>query len=225
MMRNGTLHRYFLNNSDKRLHKWIHYFDIYERHFQRFVYKKPVILEIGVAGGGSLQMWKEYFGEGSKVIGIDIDPKCKQFEDDNIEVFIGSQDDPNVINAIAEKYPSLDIVLDDGSHIMQHMKKSFELIYEQVSDNGVYMVEDTHTCYWESYGGGLRADHSFIEFAKSKIDEINAVHTRGKVPVSLFTQSTDSVIFYDSVVVFEKRKQGTRQALITAPMQQHEKIK
>ena len=225
MMRNGTLHRYFLNNSDKRLHKWIHYFDIYVRHFQRFVYKKPVILEIGVAGGGSLQMWKEYFGEGSKVIGIDIDPKCKQFEDDNIEVFIGSQDDPNVINAIAEKYPSLDIVLDDGSHIMQHMKKSFELIYEQVSDNGVYMVEDTHTCYWESYGGGLRADHSFIEFAKSKIDEINAVHTRGKVPVSLFTQSTDSVIFYDSVVVFEKRKQGTRQALITAPMQQHEKIK
>ena len=224
-MRNGTLHRYFLNNSDKRLHKWIHYFDIYERHFQRVVYKKPGILEIGVAGGGSLQMWKEYFGEGSKVIGIDIDPKCKQFEDDNIEVFIGSQDDPNVINAIAEKYPSLDIVLDDGSHIMQHMKKSFELIYEQVSDNGVYMVEDTHTCYWESYGGGLRADHSFIEFAKSKIDEINAVHTRGKVPVSLFTQSTDSVIFYDSVVVFEKRKQGTRQALITAPMQQHEKIK
>ena len=222
-MPNGTLHRYFLNNSHKRLHKWIHYFDIYERHFERFVDKKPVILEIGVAGGGSLQMWKEYFGEGSKVIGIDIDPKCKQFESDNIEVFIGSQDDPNVINAITDKYPSLDIVLDDGSHIMRHMKKSFELLYEKVSDNGVYMVEDTHTCYWERYEGGLRADNSFIEFAKSKIDEINAVHTRGKVPISLFTQGTDSVVFYDSVVVFEKRKQGTRQAPITAPMEQHEK--
>ena len=70
----GILHRYFLNNSSNRLHKWLHYFDIYERHLSKFRNHSPVILEIGVFGGGSLQMWLEYYGKGSKVVGLDIDP-------------------------------------------------------------------------------------------------------------------------------------------------------
>jgi cephalosporin hydroxylase len=99
-MIDGLLHRYFLNNSHKRLHKWVHYFDIYERHLARFRGKAPVMIEIGVAGGGSLAMWKEYFGPGSHIIGIDHNPQCKAHEDDGIEVFIGSQDDPAMINEI-----------------------------------------------------------------------------------------------------------------------------
>jgi hypothetical protein len=54
----GFLHRYFLNNGYLRLHKWMHYFDIYEHHFARFRGKSPTVLEIGVKGGGSLAMWK-----------------------------------------------------------------------------------------------------------------------------------------------------------------------
>ncbi len=73
-MNDGFLHKYFLNNSSKRLHKWNHYFDIYERHFSRFRGKNLVMLEIGVFGGGSLDMWKAYLGEEAKVIGVDINP-------------------------------------------------------------------------------------------------------------------------------------------------------
>ena len=79
-MDSSFLHRYFLNNSHKRLHKWIHYFDIYETHFARFRGKAPVMVEIGVMGGGSLKMWKEYFGEGSRIVGVDINPDCKVHE-------------------------------------------------------------------------------------------------------------------------------------------------
>jgi len=71
----GFLHRYFLENSSKLMHKWIHYFDIYERHFSRFRNAAPVILEIGVFGGGSLAMWKEYFGPSAQVLGLDINPE------------------------------------------------------------------------------------------------------------------------------------------------------
>lgn len=78
----SNLHEYFLNNSENIIHKWIHYFDIYERHLCRFIEKSPVIMEIGVGGGGSLQMWKNYFGKGSKVIGLDIDTNCKKHEED-----------------------------------------------------------------------------------------------------------------------------------------------
>lgn len=217
-MGNGFLHRYFLNNSSKRLHKWNHYFDIYERHFSRFREKPVVMLEIGVMGGGSIQMWKEFLGPDAKIIGIDINPDCKTHEGENIEVFIGSQDDPQLIDAVFKKYPNIDIVLDDGSHLMKHMIASFELIYNRLNSNGVYLVEDTHTCYWFEYEGGLLREGSFIEFAKNKIDEINAVHARDALPVTEFTRSTDSITAYDSVIVFERRKQGFRQAPITQSM-------
>lgn len=217
-MSDGFLHRYFLNNSHKRIRKWVHYFDIYERHFARFRGTSPVMLEIGVQGGGSLAMWKEYFGPGCHIVGVDINPKCKAHEADGIEVFIGSQDDPDVINEIFSKYPKVDIVLDDGSHIMQHMIASFELIYDRIQPNGVYAVEDMHTCYWPKYGGGLKREGSFMEFVKNKLDEINAVHTKDALPVTDFTRFTDCIACYDSLVVFERRRQGLRQAPITQSM-------
>jgi cephalosporin hydroxylase len=217
-MSDGFLHKYFLNNSSKRLHKWNHYFDIYDRHLSRFRGKNLVMLEIGVFGGGSLDMWRAYLGSEAKIIGIDINPACKEYESDGVEVFIGSQDDPILIDAIFKKYPNISIVLDDGSHVMRHMNASFQLLYDRLDPNGVYIVEDTHTCYWPEYEGGLGQENSFIENVKKKIDELNAVHTREKLAVSKFTKSTNSICIYDSIVVFEKRPQGIRQAPITGPM-------
>jgi len=214
-MSDGFLHRYFLNNGRKRLHKWVHYFDIYERHFGRFRGRAPVMLEIGVAGGGSLQMWKDYFGHESKIIGLDIEPRCKEHEAEGIEIFTGSQDDPAVLQSILDKYPQIDIVLDDGSHIMHHMISTFEMLYPKIGANSVYMVEDCHTCYMDSFDGGVGRAGSFMEMVKNKLDEINAVHTDGAIPVSDFTRTTDSVCCYDSVIVFEKRPQGARQAPVT----------
>lgn len=176
------------------------------------------MIEIGVFGGGSLAMWREYFGKDSKIIGIDINPECKVHENDGVEIFIGSQNDPELIKQIFKKYPWVDIVLDDGSHMMHDMIASFELLYERIQPKGVYMVEDTHTCYWSEYGGGLREIGSFMEYSKGKLDELNAFHSRGVLPVSMFTKSTDHIAFYDSVVVFERRPQGMRQALITNTM-------
>jgi hypothetical protein len=218
-MNDGFLHKYFLNNGHKRLHKWLHYLDIYERHLSRFRNKRPVMLEIGVRGGGSLAMWREFFGRECQIIGIDIDPACKAHESEGIEIFIGSQDDPNLIGEIFEKYPKIDIVLDDGSHQMQHMIASFELMYSRLQNEGIYIVEDTHTCYWPKYGGGVKKEGTFMEYAKNKIDEINAVHTKGVIQPSLFTKSTDYIAFYDSMVVFERRNQGKRQAFITKGME------
>jgi hypothetical protein len=217
-MSDGFLHKYFLNNAGKRLHKWTHYFDIYEKHLERFRGQSPVIIEIGVFGGGSLEMWREYFGPGCRVIGVDIKPECKAHEGDGIEVFIGSQDDPDLLNSILSRYPEVDIVLDDGSHRMNHMIASFEFLYERLDPNGVYIVEDTLTCYDKRYGGGLKRKGSFMEFVKDKLDELHAVHTNGALPVTPFTRSTDSVSCYDSVVVFERAPQPRRQHLITHGM-------
>lgn len=218
MSSDGFLHRYFLNNGEKRLHKWLHYFDIYERHFERHRDRPIRMLEIGVHGGGSLRMWRDYFHGDSQIVGIDINPECAKHAFDNIDIRIGSQDDTAFLSSVADEFGGFDIVLDDGSHVNSHVIKTFETLYGRVSPSGTYLIEDMHTSYWPKFGGGLRKEGSFIEFAKSKIDELNAQHIREGLDVSSITQTTDSIVFYDSVVVFERRPQGMRQHLVTRPM-------
>jgi len=70
----------FLTNEGKRMHKWVHYFPIYERHFAWYRNKSLTFLEIGVARGGSLPMWQRFFGPLAKIVGIDHEESCKAHE-------------------------------------------------------------------------------------------------------------------------------------------------
>lgn len=202
----SDLEKYFRKNDDKLIHKWIHYFDIYERHFKRFRNKEIVILEIGVYQGGSLQMWKDYFGSKAKIYGIDIEPKCKALEEDNIEIFIGSQSDRKFLREVKNSIPKIDILIDDGGHRMEQLIISFEELFDHVKDDGVYLAEDLHTSYWKSWGGGYKRKNTFIEYSKNFIDFLNAYHSKQKsLQVSSFTKSVDSLHYYDSILVIEKR--------------------
>lgn len=194
----------FLTNDGRLIHKWKHYFPIYERHFREFVYKPVTFIEIGCGRGGSLQMWKRYFGPHARIVGIDILPECKEFEEDQIEIRIGAQQDLQFLENVIAEFGAPDIVLDDGSHVMSHVIASFQFLYPRVVKNGVYLVEDLHTAYWEEYEGGLRKPTTFIELSKNLLDELNADHSRGALVPTEFTQTTLSMHFYDSVVVFEK---------------------
>jgi hypothetical protein len=194
----------FLTNDKRQIHKWTHYFPIYERHFARFRNQSIVFIEIGVQEGGSLQLWKRYFGPFARIVGIDIEPSCKNVEEDQIEVRIGDQSNPEFLKTVIEEFGRPTVVLDDGSHMMAHVSASFDYLYPQLEQNGVYFVEDLHTAYWEEYGGALHSPASFIERAKNMIDDLNADHSRGARPASSFSQTTLSMHFYDSVIVFEK---------------------
>ena len=112
----NDLERYFNENKGRLIHKWHHYFEIYDNHFKRFRDKEVVILEIGVSQGGSLQMWKNYFGPKAKIYGVDLNPKCKELEEENIKIFIGSQSDAKFLRSIKDQIPAIDILIDDGGH-------------------------------------------------------------------------------------------------------------
>ena len=194
----------FLANQGKVIHKWEHYFAIYERHFGPWRGRSLTFLEIGVARGGSLSMWRRYFGPLAKIVGIDIDPRCRAHEGDGIAVRIGDQSDAGFFASVVEEFGAPDIVLDDGSHRMADLRASFDCLYPLMPKNGVYMVEDLHTAYWAKFGGGLGHPDSFIEFAKAKIDALNADHAKGAIAPDAFTRDTLGISFYDSLVVFEK---------------------
>src|SRR5210317_980033 len=80
--------------------------------------KKIIFVEIGIFQGGSLNIWKNYFGKNSRIIGIDLNPKCKKFRNKkkNIDVFIGDQSNPMFWRNFFKKVGKVDIILDDGGH-------------------------------------------------------------------------------------------------------------
>lgn len=204
-MRDMSLWADFQGNGERRvIHKWKHYFPVYERHFGPFVNRSVRVLEIGCGDGGSLQMWKRYFGPHAQVVGIDIEPRCREFEEDQIAVRIGSQDDGAFLARVVDEFGPFDVVIDDGSHVQAHVAASFAQLYAGLSKNGVYLVEDLHTAYWPDFGGGLGRPDSFIEIAKKLIDELNADHGRDETASTVFTRTTHAICFYDSVIVFER---------------------
>lgn len=203
----SDLESYFRSNTKRLIHKWDHYFDIYEQHFSRYRDKEVTVVEIGVSQGGSLQMWKQYFGDKATIYGVDIDERCKQFEEENIHIFIGSQSDRKFLREVKSKIPKIDILIDDGGHTMKQQIVSYEELFDHVKDDGVYLCEDTHTSYWLKWGGGYKRRNSFIEYSKNFIDQIHAFHSeQNSLKVSDFTKSVQSVHFYDSIVVVEKKK-------------------
>jgi hypothetical protein len=194
----------FLNNGHRTIHKWKHYFPAYEAHFGRYVNRPMLFLEIGCGLGGSVQMWKRYFGPHALIVGVDINPACKSFAEDQIEIRIGSQSDTAFLQSVLDEFGTPDIVLDDGSHRMSDIVETFRYLYSRTAKDGVYMVEDLHTAYWDEFEGGLGREGSFIERCKELIDELNADWSREKLPPTEFTRSTLSMHFYDSIVAFER---------------------
>jgi hypothetical protein len=206
----NDLQLYFEQNKGRLINKWHHYFEVYDTYLSKYRNKEIVILEIGVFQGGSLQMWKHYFGEKAKIYGVDINPDCKQFEEDNIEIFIGSQSDEKFLRELKSKIPPIDILIDDGGHEMKQQIVTFQELFSHIKKDGVYINEDLHTSYWFDYGGGYLRQGTFIEYSKKLIDQLNAYHSeQEKFQVNDFTKSAYSIHYYDSMIVIEKREIST----------------
>ncbi|MEM9296793.1 MAG: class I SAM-dependent methyltransferase [Bacteroidota bacterium] len=202
----GDLETYFNNNNKRLIAKWSNFFDVYEAHFSRFRGKKVCLLEIGVYQGGSLQMWKEYFGSDAEIHGLDINPASVMLEEPQIKIHIGSQSNSDVLRKLEGEIGPIDILIDDGGHMMSQQKITFDVMWPLLADGGVYLCEDLHTSYWKDFGGGYRKSNTFIEKAKTWVDEINAWHSKeAKYNVTDLTRSIASVHFYTSMVVLEKK--------------------
>lgn len=131
------------------------------------------ILELGIAEGGSLNLFSEYYYN-SIVVGVDIEERCKQYSNNkNIFTEIGSQDDVNFLNTLIQKYGQFDIIIDDCSHQQDLTIKSFEILFPYLKKHGIYVIEDVCCSYWTNYKGGYRKEGTSIEYFKNLIDDVN----------------------------------------------------
>ncbi len=203
----SPMEKFYLIGKHNRSYKWVHYFEIYNRHFKKYIGKDVVIMEIGVNRGGSLQIWKEIFGSKAKIIGVDINPDCKKMEDKQIQIFIGDQASRSFWKDVKAKIPKVDILIDDGGHYMDQQIITFEEMFPHVKDDGVYLCEDTGTSYNpEKYGSGLKKDNTFINYSKNFIDYLHAwiSHEDNFIP-NEYTRTMHSLHYYFGVLAIEKR--------------------
>lgn len=200
----------FIANGGRIIHKWVDYFEVYHRAFSRFRGMEITFLEIGVQNGGSIHMWRRYFGPKARIIGVDVDQNCKALEKDGFEIWIGDQADPNFWKSFCEANPNIDVVLDDGGHTMIQQITTFNSLFPILHDNGCYLCEDTHTSYFPAHGGGLRRLGTFHEYVKGLIDDMHAWYHEPLVGLdsSFMAHHLYSLCIYDSIVVMEKRRKN-----------------
>ncbi|MBO6602905.1 MAG: class I SAM-dependent methyltransferase [Roseicyclus sp.] len=186
------------------VNKWHHYLPLYDRYFARFRGTAVRFLEIGVSKGGSLEMWRDYFGPDAQITGIDIDPACAQYDGHAARVRIGSQDDPAFLAQVVDEMSGLDLVLDDGSHRMEHIETSLRTLFPSLAPDGVYAIEDLHTAYWRRYGGGFGNRANFFNTVRSMIDRMHRWYHDHEAQTVDIGAPVGGIHIHDSFVVLDR---------------------
>ncbi len=160
-------------------HKWLNFFDCYERVFAERRNTPTTMLEIGVNKGASLELWRRYLGSQSTIVGVDINETCREYEDadDRIFVRIGDQRDSAFLRDVIDEFGPFDVVMDDGSHVVSHQIASFNALFaDGLRDGGVYVVEDLETSHWGHATGQCDLPITFHDFVAGLVDVMHDVY-------------------------------------------------
>lgn len=201
-----------LYKTDKYGHHF--YTPHYQNHFKKFKFRRINLLEIGVGGyddpyigGHSLRMWKSYFPF-AKIFSLDIFDKSP-LEERRIKIFKGSQVEEDFLEKVCNQIGKLDLIIDDGSHINEHVIKTFLYLFPKLEIGGYYVIEDTQTSYWEEEYGGSSTDFNrqdtIYGFFKAKIDSLN--NEEFIIPgyeMNYFDKHIVAMHFYHNMIFIEK---------------------
>jgi hypothetical protein len=174
------------------------YFDVYDNLFSKYIGKEIIFVEVGILDGGSLFMWRDFFGKKARIIGIDLNPNAKKWEEHGFEIFIGSQSDEVFWNNFIEEVGPVDLLLDDGGHTYEQQIITTEYLISNIKDGGMLVVEDTHTSYMNGFGP---KKYSFVEYTKKMIDNIN--YRFGEFKKDKAENRVWSIESFESIVAFK----------------------
>ena len=187
------------------------YMAIYDELFAPYKGRDVTFVEVGILGGGSLEVWRKYFGSGSRIIGIDRNPALKdELERDGYEVAIGDQSDPAFWRSFYERVGTVDILLDDGGHTNTQTWATLTASLPHIRDGGMLLIEDTHASYMRRFGNPsskspmsrLFAGVDEINYRSSEIDAVDQRAGRRKQLLRDvdIAGRVHSIRFYESIV-------------------------
>ncbi|MDO9499927.1 hypothetical protein [Falsiroseomonas sp.] len=116
----------------------------------RYRNRPSSIIEIGCGQGGSSQLWRRWLGPLAQVVGLDIRPECSEFATEEVAIRTGDQPGTSFLDTVLAEFGTPDIVMMTAA--------TFRHLDPRTAKDGVYIVEDMHTAYWPSFGGGLKRE-------------------------------------------------------------------
>lgn len=128
----------------------LHFTTIYEKYMEEFREREISLLEIGIGSGPSLKMWQDYFSS-AKIHAIDI-VDSSRFDNHRVKTFVADQTKREQLRSVAESIPPMDIIIDDGGHMMGQQQISFGFLFRYLKSGGLYFIEDLHTSFWPYNG-------------------------------------------------------------------------
>lgn len=179
--------------------KWTHYFEVYEQFLSPFRASPVHFLEIGIYSGGSLDMWTDYLGDKARIYGVDIEVACKEYESEQVGIFIGDQADRDFWQNFKTEVPKLDVVIDDGGHSTQQQIATLEELLPHLSPGGIYIIEDIHgeDNLFASYLYGLQQQLNAADFIPGE---------EFKTQARPFQMMIQAIHLYPYMAVIQKRK-------------------
>lgn len=193
--------------------KYDSYFPVYEALLQKYVGKKITIVEVGIFNGGSLFMWREFFGPEARIIGVDLNPDARVWEKHGFEIYIGDQSSENFWQDLFLRIGKVDVLIDDGGHTNRQQIVTSHYAIENINDGGVLIVEDVHTNYFREFGNPFR--YSFLNFAHRIIDGINSRAYAMRRVNEKYSSRVFSLSFFESMVAFQIDSRLCKQSVPT----------
>lgn len=137
------------------------YFDYYKG------LKHPIILEIGVFHGASIKMYNEFFNGDCEIYCIDIDKKCDVSRlGNNIHFYLVDQGNEKQLSDFVSNLGDVkfDIILDDGSHIINHQMLTYLHLRKLLKEEGMYIMEDLHANFGEIWPYNANVKTTTLDF-------------------------------------------------------------
>lgn len=176
------------------------YFHVYEKLLAPYRGTAFTFVEVGVYNGGSLFMWRDFFGPQARIIGVEFNPDAKTWESEGFEIHIGDQSDPSFWETFYAEVGQIDVMLDDGGHSNEQQIVTVVKAAENVRNGGLIIVEDTHTSYMKQFGNPSR--YSFMNFAFDVVNSINNRFPAIRSSENSLAGEISSVEFFESIVSF-----------------------
>ena len=163
---------YCYKNSPHPSFKVTSYFEIYAELFSHLRGTECTFIETGVLNGGSLFMWRNWLGDNARIIGIDLNPDAKKWNNEGFEIYIGDQGDPVFWDETFKKIGEFDVFLDDGGHQSFQQIITLNSALKSVTKKSLIIIEDTYTSFLKEFSG--HHQYSFSEYCKAATDILQA---------------------------------------------------
>jgi SAM-dependent methyltransferase len=161
------------------------YLPIYEELLAPLRRRSFTLLELGVWGGHSLEMWRDAFSRAT-IVGIDLIPPDIDLGN-RVHIIRGDQTDPALMQRTREEFApkGFDVIIDDASHIGITTARSLQILYSRhLRPGGIYCIEDWGTGYmldWHD-GAPLVAPLDIRQLDSAPVSMIAGVNTPIPMP-------------------------------------------